>query len=94
MIRSFACKDTEQVWQGRASRKFPREIQDRALRKLRQIAAARAHWMISVFRRATGSSGCAGTVRDSGSIRINEQWRICFAWNNGDAIGLDIVAYH
>jgi toxin HigB-1 len=40
MIRSFRCKDTQRIWQGQSSRKFPGDIQDRALRKLRQLDAA------------------------------------------------------
>jgi len=40
MIRSFKCKETERIWQGQSSRRFPVDIQDRALRKLRQLAAA------------------------------------------------------
>jgi toxin HigB-1 len=42
MIRSFSCKETESIWHGRSSRKFPGDIQDRALRKLRQLDAAKA----------------------------------------------------
>jgi toxin HigB-1 len=93
VIRSFKCKETERIWQGRVSRAFPREIQDRALRKLRQLDAARttADLRNPPSNRLESLKGdCAGQM----SIRINEQWRICFRWANNDALEVEIVDYH
>lgn len=93
MIRTFRCCDTSEIWQGRASRKFPRDIQDRALRKLRQIDASRTLDDLRLppgnrLERLTGDR--AGQV----SIRINAQWRICFTWRDGGADDVEIVDYH
>jgi proteic killer suppression protein len=93
MLRSFRCKNTARIWQGEASRKFPGEIQDRALRKLRQIDAART---LDDLRNPAGNrlELLRGERAGHMSIRINDQWRICFAWDNGDAINVEIVDYH
>jgi toxin HigB-1 len=93
MIRSFKCKETERIWQGRMGRKFPGDIQDRALRKLRQLdAAATVEDLRNPARQSIGSleRGPGRTV----SIRINDQWRICFRWAKGDAEDVEIVDYH
>jgi proteic killer suppression protein len=93
MIRSFKCKETEGVWHGRVSRRFPREIQDRGLRKLRQLDASRT---LEDLRSPPGNrleslrGGRAGQM----SIRINEQWRVCFVWADGHADDVEIVDYH
>jgi toxin HigB-1 len=93
MIRSFKCKGTEAIWQGRVSRKFPREIQDRALRKLRQIDASRT---LDDLRAPPGNKleALKGDRADQVSIRVNEQWRICFVWLEGHADNVEIVDYH
>jgi proteic killer suppression protein len=93
MIRSFKCKDTEAIWQGRASRKFRREIQDRALRKLRQIDASRT---LGDLRAPPGNrrEALKGERAGQVSIRVNEQWRICFVWLEGHADDVEIVDYH
>jgi toxin HigB-1 len=93
MIRSFECKETEQIWQGRSSRKFPGDIQDRALRKLRQLEAAAIMEDLRnppANRLETLKGDRAGQM----SIRINDQWRICFRWSKGDAEDVEIVDYH
>jgi toxin HigB-1 len=93
MIRSFKDRETEIIWQGRVSRSLPRDIQERALRKLRQIDASHT---IDDLRYPPGnrlellSRDRAGQM----SIRINDQWRICFVWRDGDAIDVEIVDYH
>jgi proteic killer suppression protein len=93
MIRSFKCKDTEGIWDGRPSRKFPGEIQDRALRKLRQLDAART---TDDLRNPPGNrlEALKGDRAGQMSIRINEQWRICFRWADHDALEVEIVDYH
>ena len=93
MIRSFRCKETERVWQGQSSRKFPGEIQERALRKLRQLDAAAT---IEDLRHPPGNRLELLRGRRAGqmSIRINDQWRICFRWSAGDVKEVEIVDYH
>lgn len=93
MIRSFKCKETERIWQGHTSRKFPGDIQQRALRKLRQLDAARK---IEDLRNPPSNrlEVLRGDRAGQMSIRINEQWRICFRWSNHDAVDVEIVDYH
>ena len=93
MIRSFKCKDTESIWGGRLSRKFPGKIQGRVLRKLRQLDAART---IDDLRNPPGNrlEVLKGDRAGQMSIRINEQWRICFRWADHDALEVEIVDYH
>jgi proteic killer suppression protein len=93
VIRSFKCKETEQIWQGFSSRKFPGDIQDRALRKLRLLDAAA---MVHDLRNPPGNrlEALEGDRAGQMSIRINDQWRICFRWANGDAEDVEIVDYH
>ncbi len=93
MIRSFKGRETERIWQGHSSRKFSADIQDRALRKLRQPDASRTLEDLRNppgNRRETPKGSRAGLM----SIRINAQWRICFRWVNGDAGDVEIVDYH
>ena len=93
MIQSFRCKDTERIWRGSSSRKFPADIQDRALRKLRQLDAALT---VEDLRNPPGNrlemlkGGRAGQM----STRINDQWRICFRWDDRGAHDVEIVDYH
>jgi proteic killer suppression protein len=93
MIRSFRCKETERIWQGEGSRKFPADIQDRALRKLRQLDAAHT---VEDLRNPPGNrlEALKGARAGQMSIRINDQWRICFRWSAGDAEDVEIVDYH
>jgi proteic killer suppression protein len=93
MIRSFRCKETERLWQGIPSRRFPRDIQDRALRKLRQLDAAST---MDDLRHPPGNRPevLKGDRQGQMSIRINDQWRICFVWRDGEAHGVEIVDYH
>lgn len=93
MIVSFRCKETERIWRGQSSRKFPRAIQDRALRKLRQLDAARA---MDDLRNPPGNrlEALKGDRAGQMSIRINDRWRICFRWAEGDATDVEIVDYH
>jgi toxin HigB-1 len=93
MIRSFADKETERIWNGQSSRALPGDIQDRALRKLRQIDAARS---LDDLRNPPGNrlEALRGNRSGQMSIRINDQWRICFRWSEGDATEVEIVDYH
>ena len=93
MIRSFRSKETAQIWRGEASRRFPADIQNRALRKLRQLDAART---MDDLRNPPGNRMeiLRGERNGQTSLRINDQWRICFIWNLGDAFDVEIVDYH
>jgi toxin HigB-1 len=93
VIRSFKCKETEGVWCGRISRALPREIQDRALRKLRQLDAART---TADLRNPPSNrlESLKGDRAGQMSIRINEQWRICFRWAGKNALEVEIVDYY
>ena len=93
MIVSFGSNETERVWQGRASRRLPADIQDRALRKLRQLDASRT---VEDLRNPPGNrlEGLKGPRAGQMSIRINDRWRICFRWVDHDAHDVEIVDYH
>jgi proteic killer suppression protein len=93
MIRSFRCKETEKIWHGHSSRKFPAEVQDRALRKLRQLDAALT---IEDLKNPPGNrlEVLKGNRKGQWSIRVNEQWRICFRWSEGEASEVEMVDYH
>ncbi len=93
MIKSFACKETEKIWRGVSSRKFPRAIQDRALRKLRQLDAAQT---IDDLRIPPSNhlEVLRGNRKGQMSIRINNQWRLCFVWDRDKASHVAIIDYH
>ena len=93
MIVSFRCKETERIWQGVSSRKFPIGIQVRALRKLRQLDASRT---VDDLRNPPGNrlEAMKGSRSGQMSIRVNDQWRICFEWIDGDVHNVEIVDYH
>jgi proteic killer suppression protein len=93
MIRSFAGRDTELVWQGIRSRRLPDEVQRAGLRKLLYLNRAK---VIDDLREPPGNrlEQLRGTRAGQWSIRINDQWRICFRWEDGDAKDVEIVDYH
>jgi proteic killer suppression protein len=93
MIRSFKDKETGRIWDGEKSRKFPGDIQDRAFRKLRQLNAAVT---VEDLRNPPGNrlEALKGHRAGQMSIRINDQWRICFRWAEGDATDVEIADYH
>jgi proteic killer suppression protein len=93
MIRSFRCRETERIWQGDRSRRFPGDMQDRALRKLRQLDAA---FTMHDLRSPPGNrlEALKGDRKGQWSIRINDQWRICFRWADREASDVELVDYH
>ncbi len=93
MIRSFRNPEAARLWDGQASRRLPADIQDRALRKLRQLDAALT---LDDLRLPPSNrlEALKGGRKGQLSIRINDQWRICFLWTNGDAREVEIVDYH
>ena len=93
MIKSFMGSETEKVYSREQSRKLPPDIQQVALRKLRMINNAKdiADLRVPPANRLEKMSGNrAGQY----SIRINDQWRICFEWKDGNAVNVEITDYH
>ena len=93
MIRSFSCKETEKIFQGLISRKFPPSIQTRAFNKL---AAIHASLNLDDLRSPPSShlEQLKGDRLGQHSIRINDKYRICFTWIEGNADEVEIVDYH
>ena len=93
MITAFACGETERVFHGERSRKLPPEIQNTARRKLEYLHRARRLQDLLAppgNRLEALKGGRAGQHR----IRVNDQWRICFVWHEGNAGQVEIVDYH
>ena len=93
VIRSFEDKETERVWQGKRSRRLPHEIQASARRKLRMLNNAQSTEDLRIPP-ANRLEALKGKRRGQHSIRINDQWRICFVWRDADAYDVEIVDYH
>ena len=93
MIKSIADRETEKVFGREFSRRLPVDIQQVAYRKLRMLnnAHALADLRIPPANRLDKLSGDRAGQH---SIRINERWRICFEWREGDAYSVEIVDYH
>jgi len=93
VIQSFRSKETEQIWQEKGSRNLPSNIQRAALRKLFILHSAER---LEDLRMPPGNrlERLKGQRAEEPSIRINDQWRICFVWNEGDAYQVEIVDYH
>jgi toxin HigB-1 len=93
MIRSFANRDTESIWQGARSRRLPDDVQRVGLRKLLYLNRAK---VINDLREPPGNrlEQLKGNRKGQWSIRINDQWRICFEWKEGEAHNVEIVDYH
>ncbi len=92
MIRSFKAKETERVWQGKRSRRLPQNIQASARRKLRMLNNAQSTDDLRIPP-ANRLEALKGNRRGQHSIRINDQWRICFVWRDGEAYDVEIVDY-
>lgn len=93
MIESFGCVETEKIWNGTHSRRLPSDIQTVALRKLRMLAAAK---QVSDLRVPPNNrlEVLKGKRQGQWSIRINDQWRVCFHWHNNNAENVEIVDCH
>ena len=93
MILSFADRESQRVWSGERSRRLPSSIQDTALRKLRLLNAASR---LDDLKIPPGNrlEALKGSREGQHSIRINDQWRICFQWSDGDAYEVEIADYH
>ncbi len=93
MIKSFRDRETEKIFCLRHSRKLPPEIQQTALRKLRMLNNAETLQDLRVPP-ANRLEKLTGDRTGQYSIRINEQWRICFEWRDGDVYQAEITDYH
>lgn len=93
MIRSFADDETSRFWLGHRSRRLPPDVQTSAMRKLRLLNAAAR---LADLRIPPGNrlEALRGDRNGQHSIRINDQWRICFVWTEGGAEHVEIVDYH
>ena len=92
MIRSFKDRDTERLFDRLPSRRW-HDIAGAARRKLEMLNAAK---VLDELRIPPGNrlQALKGKRRGQHSIRINDQWRICFVWRSGDALDVEIVDYH
>jgi toxin HigB-1 len=93
MIKSFKDSETEKVFSRRLSRGLPTDIQQVALRKLRMLNNAISLTDLRIPP-ANRLEKLSGTWVGQYSIRINDQWRICFEWRDGDAFNVEIADYH
>ena len=93
MIRSFACRETEKLFNDEASRRLPVQIQRVARRKLLVLHQARS---LNDLRVPYGNhlEALKDDRKGRHSIRVNDQWRICFRWQGEDAFDVEIVDYH
>lgn len=92
MLQTFRCTQTEALFNGRRVARFV-NIEAVALRKLQQLHAATA---LEFLRIPPGNrlEALSGDRQGQHSIRINEQWRVCFVWREGHAHDVEIVDYH
>ena len=93
MILNFSCKQTERLFRGQHAKKLPADVQRVAQRKLKQLNAAAT---LDFLRVPPGNrlEPLSGNRSEQWSIRINDQWRICFRWAQGNVFDVEIVDYH
>lgn len=93
MLRSFKCQETEKIFHRRFSSKLPQDMQRVALRKLRILNRS---INLNDLQVPPGNrlESLKGERRGQHSIRINDQYRICFVWKDNDAYNVEIVDYH
>ncbi|MBK7131123.1 MAG: type II toxin-antitoxin system RelE/ParE family toxin [Crocinitomicaceae bacterium] len=93
MIISFGNKDTKKIWEGERIKGLSTELQETSRRKLRMLNNSQDlnDLMIPPSNRL---EKLKGNLKEFYSIRINNQWRIIFKWNNGNASDVEIVDYH
>lgn len=93
MIKTFNCKETEKLFNRKFIKKLPTDIQRIALRKLIMLDAAT---IIDTLKVPPGNrlEALKGNPKGQHSIRINDQWRICFIWKDGGAFEVEIIDYH
>ena len=93
MIKSFGDSETEKIWNGKKSSKLPLEIHKRAFAKLLIIHSAESEEDLKIPP-GNKFEHLSGNLKDFCSIRINDQWRIQFKFQNNEAYEVQIVDYH
>ncbi len=93
MIRNFKDKETQKIFERQRSRKLPSDIQQVALRKLRMLNRSQTLQELRIPP-ANRLERLSGDRDGQYSIRINDQWQICFDWQDGDAMNVEIIDYH
>jgi len=93
VIASFACKETAKIWERGLSRKLDERMQQAALRKLRMLDSAVSLQDLAVLP-GNRLEMLRGNRKGQCSIRVNDQWRICFRWHSDRAHDVEIVDYH
>lgn len=93
MIKTFKCKETEKIFRREYSRKLPHNVQGVAFRKLRMINRSRTLNDLKIPP-ANMLEKLSGKRKGQYSIRINDQWRICFEWVDNNALRVEVVDYH
>jgi len=93
VIRHFKDKETQKIFERQRSRKFPADIQQVALRKLRMLNRAETLQDLRVPP-ANRLERLRGKREGQYSIRVNDPWRVCFEWQDGDALNVELVDYH
>lgn len=93
MILSFGSKETESIWKGIRVLKLPNEIQESGRRKLRMLNNSQSLMDLKIPP-SNRLEKLSGSLSDYYSIRINDQWRIVFIWEAGNASNVSIVDYH
>ena len=93
MIKSFGDRDTERLFAREPVRRYPAELRRAMLRKLVAVDAAEA---LDDLRVPPGNrlEKLRGDRAGQHTIRVNDQWRVCFAWRDGDAYDVSVVDYH
>jgi proteic killer suppression protein len=93
MIGSFKCRETESIYNGKLSKKFPHDIQQRAMRKLIMLNNSKNLNDLKI-----PPSNCleslSGDRKEQWSIRVNDKYRICFNWEDGEAFNVEMIDYH
>lgn len=93
MILEFGNRETQRLWAEQVSRRLPTEIVKRALRKLALLDNASSLNELAVVP-GNHLEALSGSRAGQHSLRINDQWRLCFIWRDGNAYGVEITDYH
>ena len=93
MIKNFRCGETQKIWEGFSSRRLPYSIQQTARRKLRMLHRAEIVDDLRVPP-ANRLELLKGNRQGQYSIRINDQWRVCFRFSDAEAYDVEIIDYH
>jgi proteic killer suppression protein len=93
MILSFGTKETEAIWNGQWAKKLPNEVQETGRRKLRMLNNSQNLTDLKVPP-SNRLEKLSGNLKEYYSIRINDQWRIIFKWQDNNSSDVTIIDYH